>query len=279
MDVRSRLIPARLGAVPMPTYRALSLDLWFTTLYYELADEAEWRQDRLTVLSRGLRDEEGRPLARDRLAAATDRVRADLRASNRDLDTLDPGSLVRAIATHLNARVSGDVEALAAEYSAAGFDRRPPRLAEGVTEVCRALTDRGVPVVAISNTARREASWRALFERAGGPSFRHILTSCELGRKKPDPALFREAARRLGLDPSSLLHVGDRWELDVAGALGAGCGAVMFRGLWSRYPAAGYADGTLPPNDGPGAAGDDAVPRIDRIDELLNVSRFSFAAP
>lgn len=263
----------------MPAYRALSLDLWFTTLYYELADEAAWREERLDVLSAHLRDARERSLSRVQIADATEQVRADLRQSGRDSDVVDPRDIIEAIAARLGAHATGDLEALAIPYSAAGLERRPPQLADGVLEVVRALDARGVPVVAVTNTGRREASWRSLFSRVGGPPFRHIVTSCELGRKKPDAALFHEAARRLGLEPSAIVHVGDRWELDVAGARAAGCGAVVFRGLWPRYAAAGYADGTLPPNDGPGSVGDEAVPRIDRLEELLSDPRFTFAPP
>lgn len=272
-------MPGRLPASPMGVFRALSLDLWFTTVYYETADEAAWREDRLAVLAGGLRDASGQAPPLDGIHRATEQVRGELRETGREPDTVDPREMVSAIATRLGARVIGGFEPLATAYSAAGLDRRPPRLAEGVLDVCQALDARGIPIVAITNTARREASWRAVFGRLRGPAFRHIVTSCELGRKKPDPTLFEEAARRLGVEPAAILHVGDRWELDVAGARRAGCGAVMFRGLWPRYPAAGYGEGTLPPNEGPRAAGDDGVPRIDRLEELLDESRFPFAPP
>jgi FMN phosphatase YigB (HAD superfamily) len=46
-----------------------------------------------------------------------------------------------------------------------------------------------------------------------------------------------------------MLHVGDRWELDVVGARAAGCGAVLYRGLWGTYPAGLYGELPPPPAD------------------------------
>jgi putative hydrolase of the HAD superfamily len=43
---------------------------------------------------------------------------------------------------------------------------------------------------------------------------------------KPDGRIFAAAARRLGLAPAQVLHVGDDAALDVLGALGAGMQAV-----------------------------------------------------
>ena len=44
----------------------------------------------------------------------------------------------------------------------------------------------------------------------------------EFGAAKPEPAIFHEACRRLGVAPEHVLHVGDDPLLDVHGARGAG---------------------------------------------------------
>ena len=66
----------------------------------------------------------------------------------------------------------------------------------------RALNARNVPVIAITNTSRREASWQEFLRSRAGLSFRHVVTSCEVGRCKPHPEIFLEASRRLGLPPA-----------------------------------------------------------------------------
>jgi len=55
-----------------------------------------------------------------------------------------------------------------------------------------------------------------------GPWFSGAISAREFGVGKPDPRIFHEACRRLGLQPSQVLHVGDDLELDVLGARDAG---------------------------------------------------------
>jgi putative hydrolase of the HAD superfamily len=91
-----------------------------------------------------------------------------------------------------------------------------------------------------------------------------VITSCEVGRAKPDPGIFLEAARRLDVAPSEVLHVGDRWELDVEGARRAGLGAALYRGLWPYYPSGMY------PETDPALLEDPDVGTIDRLDGVLS---------
>ncbi|MCR5085599.1 MAG: HAD-IA family hydrolase [Succinivibrionaceae bacterium] len=49
-------------------------------------------------------------------------------------------------------------------------------------------------------------------------------------RRKPFPDLFLEAARRLGVAPGEILHVGDDPITDVEGAVGAGCQCAHLEG-------------------------------------------------
>ena len=51
--------------------------------------------------------------------------------------------------------------------------------------------------------------------------FDFVITSAEVGAPKPDPTIFEEALRRLGVPSSRALHVGDG-EGDRAGAAAAG---------------------------------------------------------
>jgi 2-haloalkanoic acid dehalogenase type II len=54
------------------------------------------------------------------------------------------------------------------------------------------------------------------------PWFKGAISAREFGIGKPDPRIFHEACRRLGLQPHEVLHVGDDLELDVLGARDAG---------------------------------------------------------
>jgi putative hydrolase of the HAD superfamily len=66
-----------------------------------------------------------------------------------------------------------------------------------------------------------------------------IVVSQRVGTIKPQPAIFEAARVALGeLPPASILHVGDDWAADVAGAVGAGFRAAYVK----RRP----ADSPLP---------------------------------
>ena len=52
------------------------------------------------------------------------------------------------------------------------------------------------------------------------------VLSGELGRGKPEPDVFTGLLDELGADPVSSVRVGDSWERDVLGGLGAGMAAV-----------------------------------------------------
>ena len=49
-----------------------------------------------------------------------------------------------------------------------------------------------------------------------------VVTAAEAGAPKPDPAPFRMAIQRAGVQPASVICVGDSYERDVLGARGAG---------------------------------------------------------
>lgn len=83
-------------------------------------------------------------------------------------------------------------------------------------------------VGALNNEARETNEFR--FEHFGlRKFFRVTLSSCYLGLRKPDAAIFRCALEILGQSPERILFIDDRAE-NVAGAAAAGMSAILFRG-------------------------------------------------
>jgi putative hydrolase of the HAD superfamily len=68
-----------------------------------------------------------------------------------------------------------------------------------------------------------------------------MVTSRDFGTAKPDPAIYAEGARRLGVPLEETVMVGDRLDTDVAGALNAG-----IAGVWLRHPGALPIPGIIP---------------------------------
>jgi putative hydrolase of the HAD superfamily len=89
----------------------------------------------------------------------------------------------------------------------------------GAVETLAGLRARGLELAVVSNW---DVGLTEHLERMGVASFfSAIVTSAEAGAAKPDPAVFRLALERLGVQPGRALHIGDEPE-DEEGAQAAG---------------------------------------------------------
>jgi putative hydrolase of the HAD superfamily len=114
---------------------------------------------------------------------------------------------------------------------AAGADLEPESFVEtfmasirfeaipGALETLGSLRRRGLALAVVSNW---DIGLPEHLERIGAEHlFSAVVTSAEAGAAKPDPAAFRLALERLGVQPARALHVGDEPE-DEQGAAAAG---------------------------------------------------------
>jgi HAD superfamily hydrolase (TIGR01549 family) len=93
----------------------------------------------------------------------------------------------------------------------------------GVIDVLQQLARDGVPMAAISNAAFSGRVLLAELSRHGlGHFFRFVLSSADLGVRKPAPKIFEVALERLAVPSAQAWFVGDTFDEDVAGALNAG---------------------------------------------------------
>ena len=95
--------------------------------------------------------------------------------------------------------------------------------APGVLALLEVLRRRVGRVVVVSDY-EPEAKLEAL---GLGGRFDGAYAAEEVGRLKPDPAVFRRALADLRIPPEALLHLGDRAETDGAAAAAAGCRALV----------------------------------------------------
>jgi HAD superfamily hydrolase (TIGR01549 family) len=121
---------------------------------------------------------------------------------------------------------------------------------DAVTSLAR-LREAGLRIVVVSNS---NGTLRHLFGRIG--LARHVdllIDSTEEQVEKPNPRLFQIAIERSGADPTTTIHCGDLYEIDVVGARAAGLPAVLLdtAGIYGEIDCprvrslTEYADGLL----------------------------------
>lgn len=94
------------------------------------------------------------------------------------------------------------------------------RIFDDVKPAIDALASHGLNLGIISNWDER---LQMLLSRLDlRKYFETVIISCEIGFSKPSPIIFEHAARKLGLPPERVLHVGDSRRDDLEGARAAG---------------------------------------------------------
>lgn len=155
------------------------------------------------------------------------------------------GARLATDGTHLDALgdVDPDWRARRGDFERALGGLQPRDLYPDALTSIRRLQWAGVRVAVCGN---QPASRRAELLAAGVPAD-PLLTSDDLGARKPDPAFFRAVLGALG-DPEAaeVWYVGDRPDNDVGPAIAAGLrSAWLRRGPWARLRPTGGADADL----------------------------------
>lgn len=78
-------------------------------------------------------------------------------------------------------------------------------------------------IISPGRNLRRWLDMHGLLKHFSGFAF-----SDEVGKSKPDPAIFESAATQLGVDLNEMVHIGDREHNDIKGAHALGMKAILF---------------------------------------------------
>lgn len=99
---------------------------------------------------------------------------------------------------------------------------------DGVPETLLKLKDQGYLLGIVTDTANSISAKLSWFERGGfGHVWDSIISSMDLGVRKPDPMIYQAALRQLGLEPSQTVFVGHR-SYELEGARGIGMPTIAF---------------------------------------------------
>jgi putative hydrolase of the HAD superfamily len=100
-------------------------------------------------------------------------------------------------------------------------------MAPNSREVVIELSQRGYCMGIISNVITENEIPDWLEEDNLSQYFKSVVLSSRFGRRKPDPAIYHEAARLAGVEPARCVYVGDNPKRDVQGTRLAGFGMVI----------------------------------------------------
>jgi HAD superfamily hydrolase (TIGR01509 family) len=111
-----------------------------------------------------------------------------------------------------------------------------------VVPTLQALRAKGLRLGVVSNAAYLPKLMREQMTALGlSPYFGALTFSSEVGVRKPHPAIYADALRKLGAVPARTLFIGDRVREDVEGPKSLGMRAVLTR-EWRQEDDPGVAD-------------------------------------
>lgn len=229
------------------TLRAVFFDLGGTLLHYHdpLQDDPRRAFRRVTLegirrMVEHLLAEQALPLSLEEVTALIDRHIGQ--AYMASLQELRGGSIeepIRAALGEAGALLSDGRWAELRHHFYSVIDTIvAPR--EGVRETLEVLKARGYQMAIISNSYwASDLHDRHLAQYGLLDFFPLRLYSCDTPYMKPHPAIFRQALDALGLAPQEVAYVGDRPDVDVAGAQQVGMYGVL---IASPYRTEGLGD-------------------------------------
>ena len=184
-------------------------------------DGLHW-QDRFTALYRSF----GVPVSRETFDAAEDRANNDPSIMSCDFRQMI-GSYVKWQLSHLGL-TNPELE----EHLITGFIEPARKAAAANVQLLAELQEHGFTLGVVSNGCGNVDKLCADFGYA--PFLALIVDSRRVGLFKPDPAIFRYAAEKLGREPGDILMVGDSFERDVRPAKQIGMKTAWLEGVEPR---------------------------------------------
>ncbi len=106
-------------------------------------------------------------------------------------------------------------------------------LFDDVLPTLKTLKERQLVLGLLTNASKDMVS---VYSKLGlGPYLDFVVASEEVGSDKPHPPIFLKALERAGVAASEAIHVGDQYNIDIAGARGVGISPVLLD-RYDLYP-------------------------------------------
>ena len=145
--------------------------------------------------------------------------------------------LERVLASFGSACEHADAAVILDEINAVPFTEMGIRAFPDAPPTLEALRRAGYKIGAVTNNPKPAHILAAQVKHLGLPDvFDAIVSSWELGWRKPHHTPFRTALAALGVDAGEAVHVGDSWQNDIQPALELGMTAVLRRSAAVAIP-------------------------------------------
>jgi HAD superfamily hydrolase (TIGR01509 family) len=171
-------------------------------------------------------------LGGEQLLGPVDELLSEAMVARGELGELDYVAVVRQALAGLGVEATA-AKVVAAMRAAQRVWAGNRELHPATIELLQGLRRRGLAVGLVSNTIDAPEVMMDDLELVGiAGLIDAAVFSSQLGVRKPHPAIYRHALRRLGVEPQRALFVGDRVREDVIGPAAVGmrtCLAVYFR--------------------------------------------------
>ena len=205
--------------------QGVTFDLW-QTLMHDTTEQGQRRTELRAERIYQALCRAGRDVSRDEVEDACHAIWREWETAYWE-KLVDPGFDAQIAWLRERFRVPADAHQLVGDIRAGYIEpifAISPQLDSAALPVLTQLEARGLKLGLICNTSITPGfALRRLLARWGLDKLLTVqLFSDETGSRKPAPAMYRMAAEQLGVDVAALVHVGDRDEIDRAGAEAVG---------------------------------------------------------
>lgn len=212
--------------------RAVTFDLWETLLFESDGASARRADVRCRNLAQALNNL-GVQVSLEEMSAAVNETVSSLMTiwdANRDIGCIDQVRLIIKKVSKDSLNLNQEwIDELVSAYVSSILEV-PPYLNPEGRRVLEGLKKRHKLIGLICNTGLTPGIGlrKFLANESVTEYFDLMIFSEEIGIRKPDCRIFHLAARRLGVQPCEIVHVGDNLKTDVWGAKTAGLKAIHF---------------------------------------------------
>jgi putative hydrolase of the HAD superfamily len=147
----------------------------------------------------------------------------------------DPVGIIRKVAHAIDPNIPEELILVAVQSRLKRFSSSLREVPSGSIAALSGLKSAQKKIGLISNADITEVE--AWPDSPLAPYFDSTIMSCDVGEKKPDPAIYELSLQQLGLNAGDVIFVGDGGSNELQGAKAVGLTTVMMSGIIQRlYP-------------------------------------------